>query len=277
MKVQHLQFQAAALYVSGLSIEQVAEELGICYRTARKAIHMGGAELRDPSKRLVGRTRPDKHASASLMQLASDRTTPCRGKAGPMELTDQQWLDVRKVAEAKAMQMTHGDAARSEDIASIVIEKLLVRDVEIQPGKLNAYVREMVKNTYLDQKAKQNAAYRGGPSFKHPMDEEIHGIAELVAGIFKYGLMTSGPSAKVIRREREDARLAAYEEILASLPEKKRQMVRMAAEGRSHKEIAQELGYANAGVVKSSLQRVYRQIAETYDLRYGDFFYGTNA
>lgn len=48
------------MYVGGLSIEAVAKEMGIAYRTARKAILSRGVELRNPSERLVGRTRPDK-------------------------------------------------------------------------------------------------------------------------------------------------------------------------------------------------------------------------
>lgn len=194
-----------------------------------------------------------------------------------MELADDQWSEVRQVAEAKAMQMTHGDVTLSEDLASLVVEKLLVHEGEIQPGRLKAYVREMVKNAYLDRKAKQNAAYRGGPSLKHPMDEDIHALAEEVAGVFKYGLMSSSPSAKLVRRERQDARLAAYEQILASLPEKKQRLVRMAAEGRSRSDIARELGYANAGVVTKTLQRVYRDIREQFDLRYSDYFSQTDA
>jgi hypothetical protein len=43
-----------------MAIETVASELGVAYRTARKAINMKGVTLRDPSQRLVGRTRPDK-------------------------------------------------------------------------------------------------------------------------------------------------------------------------------------------------------------------------
>jgi hypothetical protein len=43
-----------------MAIETVAKELGVAYRTARKAINSKGVELRDPSQRLVGRTRPDK-------------------------------------------------------------------------------------------------------------------------------------------------------------------------------------------------------------------------
>ena len=48
------------MYVDGLSVEAVAAELGVAYRTARKAIRLQGVEFRDPHARLVGRTRPDK-------------------------------------------------------------------------------------------------------------------------------------------------------------------------------------------------------------------------
>jgi hypothetical protein len=65
MKVTRIQFESAALYAGGMSIEQVAEELGTCYRTARKAILLGGANLRDPSTRLVGRTRPSRKAGGA--------------------------------------------------------------------------------------------------------------------------------------------------------------------------------------------------------------------
>jgi len=60
MKFDKIGARAAALYVSGLSIEDVAAELGVAYRTARKAILSHGITLRGPSARLVGRTRPDK-------------------------------------------------------------------------------------------------------------------------------------------------------------------------------------------------------------------------
>lgn len=62
MKVDKVAEQAAELYESGLSIEAVAKELNIAYRTARKAIRSKGVVTRDPSARLVGRTRPDKAA-----------------------------------------------------------------------------------------------------------------------------------------------------------------------------------------------------------------------
>jgi hypothetical protein len=58
MKVASIQEEAVKLYKSGLSMEAVALELGVAYRTARKAIYSNGVEARDPSARLVGRTSP---------------------------------------------------------------------------------------------------------------------------------------------------------------------------------------------------------------------------
>ncbi len=63
MKADKIADQAASLYENGLSIENVASELGVAYRTARKAIYSTGVVSRDPSNRLMGRTRPDKRKS----------------------------------------------------------------------------------------------------------------------------------------------------------------------------------------------------------------------
>jgi len=63
MKHQRISEKAAEMYQAGLSVEAVAEKLGVAYRTARKAIKAQGVEFRDPHARLVGRTRPDKKIS----------------------------------------------------------------------------------------------------------------------------------------------------------------------------------------------------------------------
>jgi transposase len=54
--------QAAELYQAGMSVDAVAAELDVAYRTARKAIKSTGTELRNSSERLVGRTRPHRKA-----------------------------------------------------------------------------------------------------------------------------------------------------------------------------------------------------------------------
>jgi orotate phosphoribosyltransferase-like protein len=63
VKADKIATKAAILYEDGLSIEAVAKELQVAYRTARKAIYSTGVAPRDPSQRLVGRTRPDKRRS----------------------------------------------------------------------------------------------------------------------------------------------------------------------------------------------------------------------
>ena len=61
VKVDGIAKKASELYQEkGLSVEAVAQELGVAYRTARKALIMEGVTFRDPSARLIGRTRPDK-------------------------------------------------------------------------------------------------------------------------------------------------------------------------------------------------------------------------
>lgn len=60
LKSERISEQAAELYTAGLSVEAVASQLGVAYRTARKAIWAQGVEFRDPHARLVGRTRPDR-------------------------------------------------------------------------------------------------------------------------------------------------------------------------------------------------------------------------
>lgn len=67
MKVDRISEQAAEMYEGGLSIESVAKELGVAYRTARKAIYSKGVVARDPSARLVGRTRPDKRLPSAVV------------------------------------------------------------------------------------------------------------------------------------------------------------------------------------------------------------------
>ena len=64
MKVDKIAAEAASLYENGLSIDAVARDMNVNYRTARKAIRATGVVLRDPSARLIGRTRPDKRVDA---------------------------------------------------------------------------------------------------------------------------------------------------------------------------------------------------------------------
>lgn len=69
MIVDKIADKAASLYVNGMSLDAVALEVGIAYRTARKAVQSTGVELRSPSERLLGRTRPDKKSPTTTADL----------------------------------------------------------------------------------------------------------------------------------------------------------------------------------------------------------------
>jgi DNA-directed RNA polymerase specialized sigma24 family protein len=45
-------------YNEGASLETISKEIGSTYRTVRASLFAAGGELRDPSARLRGRTRP---------------------------------------------------------------------------------------------------------------------------------------------------------------------------------------------------------------------------
>lgn len=59
-KGKTIEAEAAKLYEDGLSIDGVASQLNVCYRTARRAIKTSGVVIRDPSERLKGRTSPKR-------------------------------------------------------------------------------------------------------------------------------------------------------------------------------------------------------------------------
>jgi hypothetical protein len=68
LKSKRISQKAANLYLSGLSVEDVACELGVAYRTARKAILMSGITFRDASTRLLGRTgRPRRDKTGRIL------------------------------------------------------------------------------------------------------------------------------------------------------------------------------------------------------------------
>lgn len=52
--------KAAELYTSGKSVVEVASELGVTYGKARKLIAEAGADIRNTSDRLKGKTRKSK-------------------------------------------------------------------------------------------------------------------------------------------------------------------------------------------------------------------------
>lgn len=186
-----------------------------------------------------------------------------------MELSDQQWAEVWSASLAKAMHLTRGDIDGAQDLAALVMEKLLTRDDDV-PANLIGYVRAMTQNAYLDERSRQRAAFRGGgSSLKHPMDESIFGVE----GVVMQALVAESPSAEYIRNERRALQIALCRQILAALPERHRELLSLAATGATHAQIAEQLGYASAQVVTQTLRRLYLKIREDLDVGPGDVLY----
>lgn len=59
MTEQELTEQVTALYLGGESVNTVATKLGITYGRVRRIMLSAEVPLRDPSTRLMGKTRPD--------------------------------------------------------------------------------------------------------------------------------------------------------------------------------------------------------------------------
>lgn len=182
-----------------------------------------------------------------------------------MELSTAEWAHVQRIALAEARRRCHHNPAFAEDLAAAVVEKLLRAEPQIKPGGLDAYVRAAVLNTYLDDKAKADAAMRGGSPLQ--LDELT---AEVAQAILDAVLISLSPSAIVIRRQREQSRMRLYLEIVDGLPPRKRELVLLAAQGLPQAEIAERLGYASADSVKTTLNRIYKEIRSAVEVRGSD-------
>ncbi|HCK78838.1 MAG TPA: hypothetical protein DHW34_02350 [Actinobacteria bacterium] len=189
-----------------------------------------------------------------------------------VELTDEQWEQARRIARAKAGDLVRGDAARQEDLAQEALERLL-RMEDRAFDDLDAFVRQIVTNLVRDDARRQKAAYRMASVKFGGFDAED--LADLPTAMQQLFQELRTPSLALIRDERQQARHDAYLLALSSLPPRRREVVRMAAEGRSHQQIAEELGYANASTVKTTLNQCYKKLREILDLNRSDYFGGT--
>jgi hypothetical protein len=65
MSIEVTPQRAGELYMSGMSVIEVARETNITYSKARKLIRDNGTEIRDGSARLKGKTRPVRPAASA--------------------------------------------------------------------------------------------------------------------------------------------------------------------------------------------------------------------
>jgi RNA polymerase sigma factor (sigma-70 family) len=183
-----------------------------------------------------------------------------------MELTDQEWVQVLEVAERTALGLTR-DPVRAEDVAAIVVERLLTRNPQIEEGRLEAYVAQMARNVVRDEARQAQRGRRDVPKPNEAMDD--------ARSLFGLALHAKSPSVKLIKSERARRQVALAEEVLASLSDRQRQLIEMDVRGCSLAEIAENLGYANANVVGVTRHRIYGRLREAFGEYYSPSLFTT--
>ena len=170
----------------------------------------------------------------------------------PHDFSDAMWMRTLDVAYRAACAATRGDKAYADDIAATIIEKMLVNDRPIQERGVPNYVRTAVMHHIIDDVRKAKAAYRGGGT--NPVDNE-----ELVAlenaGAVRNHNLGANPADLLVASEVEQAMRNAHDDLLARLEARNRRLVELYLDGRTHADIAQELGYRSEAVAKTTLHR----------------------
>lgn len=130
-----------------------------------------------------------------------------------------------------------------EDYAATAIEKLLMQ--KQKPENIEAWLKMVITNMMIDRHKKIKARK---PSLRDLSPEEIQAIA-------------------VGRNDPTMTSLIAIKDyvadILDELPDKEQQLLILDAAGFSTKEIASELGYANARVVATRIEQIRRKVRKS--------------
>lgn len=152
-----------------------------------------------------------------------------------MNYSDEELKKALAIANKFAQKWTHTSLG-FEDYAATAIEKLLLQ--KEKPENIEAWLKLVITNMMIDRHKKLKARK---PSLRDMTPEEIQAIA-------------------VGRNDRSMTSLIAISDyvakILDDLPDKEQQLLVLDAAGFSTKEIAEELGYANAKVVATRIKQI---------------------
>lgn len=175
-----------------------------------------------------------------------------------MQLSNDEWAQVLDVAHRTAMGITR-DPALSDDIAASTVERLLERNPDIQPGRLNAYAAQVARNLVRDQIRKDNRQPREAELQEDPINP--------AAAYVLLAMQQTGPSTAALRSERARRCYAVAMDILPTLSDQERRLLQMTADGATSAEIAAELGYADANSVNVTRHRVNKRIRQQFSQR----------
>lgn len=186
-------------------------------------------------------------------ELISDEVEP--------ELPDWQVIFDYAVRQAKSLGV---DSADAQDVAQDTVKKLLVKNLRSRHWK--GFVRTIVKNEVFDlyrNKRYKTSATGGIPEAGSPLWFGVRDVMGRPSEIFK---------PQDIGREIAENDL--FVQILAEVPEDKREMFIDHLEGVRHAELAKIYGYASAASVTQIIGRIKQRLRDRfeYDAEFmGDF------
>ncbi|NCX01232.1 MAG: hypothetical protein EBW75_06510 [Actinobacteria bacterium] len=161
-----------------------------------------------------------------------------------MKLSDDEAKWAMKVALDQSKRFGPSSLGY-EDYAASAVEKLLMQ--EQPPPNIEAWIRLVVTNMMYDRNKKVKARK---PS--------LRGLEPEVLDSMLGNSRKSSMSSKIVNQD-----LVA--DLLEELSEKDQRLLILDAAGFKTKEIAEELGYANAKVVATRLKQVRQRLKERLD------------
>lgn len=190
-------------------------------------------------------------------QSPSPEGTPAPGKITPPP--DEAILEVREVAfrVARGRGVNEDDAA---DIAQTVAEKFIQQSP--LPDNPGAWARVVAGRDVIDLDRRRKTA---GASSDTRRAREVELPADGLPGL-------DGVAAFVLRQHSVSAQgmqrqaMVEIDQLLREhISDKEVKIVRMLAEGASHQQIADELGYKNADTVKATVAKIRGKVVGLND------------
>lgn len=168
-----------------------------------------------------------------------------------MELSPQQWEMVRQVAQRVARPIVR-DEETAADVAAETVARLLDSSVDLaDDGALRAFTIVAARNAATDVVRQQERA-REGRALEDLRDDELQSVRTLLG----LAALSTSPSSAFARNERAQRQIAVAGQILATLTPQQVRLLQLAADEVPAEQIAEQLGYASAGVVRVTLHRL---------------------
>ena len=183
-----------------------------------------------------------------------------------MRLWQRRWYEILDLARATAYSLTR-DHAKADDIAAMTVERILRYDGDEEQGISDAFVVTTVRNLVIDD-ARKETRHRGAAQAVEDADELS--IVEPERAYVYLASLGLSPSAWHTKHERMRRQMEVSRSMLTSLGETDRRLVALSLQGVPSLEIAEELGYASADVVRQKRHRIYARLRRDFSEQRSD-------